>query len=729
MEKDQKSHNKPLFTKMLVLYLLLVLVGGGAMLWATLKTQVVDGDMWRKKAQEREQVHRTDPARRGTIFSSDGKVLATTVPVCDLCLDLGRWPKKDSKGGLVHDKEGKVVMESLVSNDSAFRANLGEVCRVLHSCFPAKSVEYYRNRVLTEYEKATPSHCLYVERRVPYSQWAHIRSLEGWGRCVVAKTREGSVTSYVRAHIYGNLGENTIGLHYKTPSQEGYTGLEGYYDSVLRGQDGQYICRRLTRGVWLPMEGDEDSTLVQRRIDGKSIIATIDTRYQDIAESALRASMNKFGGQRGCAILMEVSTGYVLACSNLTRDTSGRLSEMLWSNVAVSDQYEPGSTFKTVAMTAMFNDKKVDLDTNKRVRAGGVKSYSATSGVIDDAHGDSHDTANLVGVLARSSNIGMCELAWEYYRDRRQDFKQGIEAIFPFGTMQPDLDVKEYPTKVVPLNSDRDFLNLSYGYSATVTPLQMITFYNAIANGGKMMKPLFCSEVIDGSRHARQRPVVLNDRVCSEATAKVLREMLEGVVKKGTGDIIHNAVYDIAGKTGTTQGINDKSIKNSSFVGFFPADKPKYTCMVLVERTSIAGRHAAAPVFKKIADCVMAFDEELGSIRMQETEGQRKPFVTKGDRVQLQQIHKILGLTFAAADNNEETRWVSYDLDNGRYDDYTVPTDVVPDCKGMTVRDAMELLREAGYKVRFGGQGKVASQNPKARTSYRKGATVYLELK
>lgn len=718
---------------MLVLYLLLVLVGGGAMLWSTLKTQVVDGDMWREKAKAREQVNRTEPARRGTIFSSDGKVLATTVPVCDLCLDLGRWPKKNSKGEVVRDKAGNIVMESRITNDSAFQANLGEVCRVLHSCFPAKSVQYYYDRVMNEYNNSQPSRCLYVERRVPYSQWAHIRSLEGWGKCVVTKTQEGSVTNYVRAHIYGNLGENIIGLHYKTPRKEGYTGLEGYYDSVLRGQDGQYVCRRLTRGIWLPLEEDEgldeDSTMLKRRIDGKSIIATLDTRYQDIAESALRSSMRQYGGQRGCAILMEVETGYVLACSNLTRDTAGRLSEMLWSNVACSDKYEPGSTFKTVALTAMFNDKKVALDTNRRVRAGGQKQYSANSGIISDGHGDSHDTANLVGVLSRSSNIGMCELAWEYYRDRRQDFKQGIEEIFPFGVLNPDLDVEEYATSVVPLSSDRDFLNLSYGYSATVTPLQMVTFYNALANGGKMVKPLFCREVIDGHRHAQLQPVVINQRVCSESTARVLREMLEGVVKNGTGDIIHNAVYGIAGKTGTTQGINDKSIKNSSFVGFFPADKPKYTCLVLVEQTSIAGRHAAAPVFKKIADCVMAFDKELGSIRLQETGRDTRPVVAKGDRRQLQQIHKILGIPFAVADSSQGTRWAVYDYDRQRYDDYAVPEGVVPDCKGMTVRDAMELLRCAGYKVRFNGQGKVASQNPRGRSQARKGTTVYLELK
>ncbi len=720
---------------MLTLWLLLVVVGGGAMLWSTIKTQVVDGDMWREKAKPRETTERIEYARRGTIFSSDGKVLATTIPVCDLCIDFGRWPKKNNKGEPVM-KNGRVVMDGAFTNDSAFMANLGKVCRILHEQFPHKSVDYYRERIMKGYNKTPYSRCFYVERRVPYSQWSAIRSLEGWERCVVTKTSEGSVTSYVRAHIYGNMGENTIGLHYKTPNQEGYTGLEGYYDTILRGQDGIYKCRRLTRGTWLLEEEveeyvpDFDSMLMQRRVDGKSIISTLDTRYQDIAENALRKSMNQYGGQRGCAILMEVSTGYVLACSSLTRDTSGNLSENLWSNVAVSDHYEPGSTFKTVAMTAMLNDKRIALDTTKRVRAGGVKQYSATSGNIDDGHGYATDTANLAGVLAKSSNIGMCELAWEYYRNRREDLRKGITDIFPFGKMEPDLDVIETNTGVVKLNSDRDFLNLSYGYSATVTPLQLITFYNAIANGGRMMKPLFCREVLDGRRRSEVKPVVLKEHVCSAETAKQMREMLVGVVEHGTGSNIYNTVYGIGGKTGTTQRINNKSIKNSSFVGFFPADNPRYTCLVLVEQTSIAGRHAAAPVFKQIADCVVAFDSELGSVRMQDSGRVMHPVLAKGSESQLASAYQTLGMPFSITDTVQPaTGWAIFDNDQACYKHYAIPTDVVPNCYGMTIRDAQKLLRGMGLKVRFTGQGKVVSQNPKARTRLVKGSTVMLELK
>ena len=718
---------------MLVLYLLVVAVAGGGMLVCTVNTQVVNGEMWREKARAREVINRTEEARRGTIFSSDGKVLATTVPVCDLCLDLGRWPKRNGRGEAVRNKEGKVVMESCIADERAWKQNVTKVCRILHEQFPSKSYEYYYNRIMREYAKTSPSRCLYVERRVPYSKWDAIRKLPGWGRCVVEKTAEGDVKSFVRAHIYGNMGENVIGLHYKTPQKEGYTGLEGFYDSVLRGQDGQYVCRRLTLGTWIPVEDgsvpDEDSTLVRHRVDGKSIVATMDTRYQDIAENALRGSMNQYGGRAGCAILMEVETGYVLACSSLTRDTSGRLRENLWSNVACSDRYEPGSTFKTVVMVAMFNDKQVALDTAKRVQCGGKKRYSATSGEINAGHGYTTDTTNLAGVLAQSSNVGMCELAWEYYRNRREDMKRGIEAVFCFGRMNPDLDVLEPATRVVNLNSDRDFLNLSYGYSATVTPLQLITFYNAIAGGGRMVKPLFCREIIEGGRPRPVKPVVLNRHVCSEEVAKQMREMLVGVVKNGTGNNVYNAVYGIGGKTGTTEGISDKSIKNSSFVGFFPADNPRYTCLVLVEGTSIAGRHAAAPVFKKIADCVVAFDEELGSVDLQDSGRMMRPVVTKSRRGSLKAVHNLLGLPFAQPDSARFTDWTIYDESRGVYADYDVPKGLVPDCKGMTVRDAMALLRAAGLKVRFTGQGKVVSQTPQPRTPVKKNATITLDLK
>jgi cell division protein FtsI (penicillin-binding protein 3) len=205
--------------------------------------------------------------------------------------------------------------------------------------------------------------------------------------------------------------------------------------------------------------------------------------------------------------------------------------------------------------------------------------------------------------------------------------------------------------------------------------------------------------------------------------------MLVGVVETGTGNNIRNAVYGIAGKTGTTQGISDKSIKNSSFVGFFPADKPRYTCLVLVERTSIAGRYAAAPVFRKIADCVVAIDKELGSVQLTDSARVERPVATKAPRTSVETAHRLLGMPFAVVDSTEPTPWIVYDNNARGYMNYTVPSGVVPDCHGMTARDAFWLLHSAGLKTRLRGQGKVVSQSPKPRTPIKKGATVVIELK
>ncbi|MCQ2294870.1 MAG: transpeptidase family protein [Bacteroidales bacterium] len=730
---EKKNHNGWLHGWLFIIWLVLTLVCGGLIVRSTLKTQLIDGEMWREKGAQREMEQRVEPACRGAILSSDGKVLATTVPVCDLCLDLGRWPKVDRKGAVVME-HGVRVMESNITDTMAFKANLHKVCKILHESFPNLSEKHFYNRVMNEYRKPKPSRCFYVCRNVPYSQWDSIRHMEGWKRCVVTLTSDGSVTRYVRAHIYGNLGENTVGF-YSATQKKGISGLEGYYDSVLRGKDGIYNCIRLTRGVWLPQEDEnvplEDSTLTQRKEDGHTIIATLDTRYQDIAENALRKSMNQYGGKYGCAILMEVSTGYVLACSNLQRDDSGVVSEALWNNVAVSHKYMPGSTNKTVAMLSMLNDRKISLDTTKRVRAGGKKTYSARGGVIDDSHGYNTDTTNLAGVLAKSSNIGMCELAWEYYRNRRNDLRDGMLDIFPYGRLGVDLLEVEPNTGIrKDLRHDRDFLLLSFGYTCETTPMQMITFYNALANDGKMVKPLFCRAILDGNHRSDVKPIVLKERIANPELVKQMREMLVGVVQNGTGSNIKNNVYGIGGKTGTTENIHNRAIKNSSFVGFFPADNPRYTCLVLLEGTSIAGRMAAAPVFKQIADCVVAFDSELGSVHLRDSGRVVNPVATKADLRQLEHAYQLLGLPFSVMDTVQQpTGWALYDNEQQCYRNYPLPTGVVPDCHGMTIRDAMKLLRGMGLKVRFSGQGKVASQTPKARTAIKKGQTVVLELR
>lgn len=749
------SRKTRLLPKMMGFYLSLLVLVGGAIVFALVKIIAVDGSEWRKRSVAREQSQRVDPARRGVIYSSDGHVLATTMPVCDLYLDLGRMPKKDKDGEFVRDAQGQLVMESMVE-DSLFAAGLDEVCSLINEGCPGKSQQYYKNLILSERSKDKPSRCFLVQKGVPYSYWTRLCGVKGWSRCVVRKLGTESVTRYIRAHIYGNLAENTIGIHYGSGvGYDRYTGLEGYYDSVLRGQDGRYVCRRLTKGVWLPVDDGAnaslldsatiDSTLIKPRIDGQSIVSTLDTRYQDIADNALRDEINRWGGRRGCAILMEVETGYVLACSSLVRDTSGRCSEKLWSNVACSDIYEPGSTFKTVALMAMMNDKKISFDTAKRVRVGGQVVFSNGSGVIRDEH-HPVDTVSIPYVLAASSNVGMCNLGWEFYQGRHEDLRKGMMEIFPHQNMQLDLSVNMGVGRFNELHSDRDFLNLCYGYSNNVSPIQVITFYNAIANNGRMMKPLFCREIIDGSHRKKVNPVVLNEQVCSKETAKQLQSMLACVVEHGTGRKLLNDVYGIAGKTGTSITSDSygktRQLMNASFVGFFPSDHPRYTCLVLVEGVGTTGAQVAIPVFQKISNCVVALDKELGSIRLQEQAQPQSlmsyklfgisvpktPTAAKGNWSQLKSVYDQLGLEYVLADSIPPETWYVYNGEKECYQNYEAPTARIPDCRGMTIKDALHLMRSLGLNVRFSGFGKVVSQQPAPGTPFKKGATASLTL-
>lgn len=734
-----KTEGNKNLSVMMIIYFLLLTIVGGSILYSLIKIQWIDGDFWRKKAEEREKSQVVDPAQRGNIYSSDGQILATTIPICNLYIDLGKHTYKD--------KKGRKVTEPIIS-DSLFNAGLNRVCSILHSSNPDKPAGYYRNRIMEGRKKS--ARCHLIQRGIPYSDWMEICQIAGWRKGVVKRVDGENVIRQVRAHIYGSMAENTIGFHNSWASDT-YTGLEGYYDGTLRGQDGIYVCRRLTRGVWLPMEhGDDrhirseeineqviDSLLEQPKINGLDIVSTIDTRYQDIAETSLRKTLFEYGGIAGCAVLMEISTGYVLACSNLSWDTTQRnFIESPDRNVACSEVYEPGSTFKTVVLTAMMNDTTIHLDTAEHVRVG-WKTYSKHSGEISDGSHAYVDTVSIPRVLAMSSNVGMCELGWKYYNHRRGDFKSRVQEIFPYQPL--GLDVKTSTPKTRPgnLRSDRDFLNFCYGYANQVTVMQMLTFYNALGGKGRMVKPLFCKEIVNGNRRTPIEPVVINEQICSKETAKQITEMLVGVVEHGTGNNIRNSTYSIAGKTGTSQyNYRDHHIYNASFAGFFPADNPKYSCIVVVKRVAAHGRGAAAPVFKKIADCVMAVDRGLGNVKLEMRDTNSlllAPAVNKGNRAEIAHIYGLLGMTFPSDDTLQQpSQWTYYqeatDSSLAIYHRYAPPKDKIPNCKGMTAKDAINLLHSMGLRAKVQGCGKVIQQTPTARSNFRKGDVVFLRL-
>ena len=736
-------------------YVLVMTLAGLLIIGSLIKIQVIQGDMWREKASKRLLERRTSPARRGTIYSSDGKIIATTIPVADLYIDFGREVLRNSKNEAKTDNHGNIISQSMIS-DSNFFGYLDSVCEKLHEAFPNVPASFYRQKIVDERGKNKPKRCFRIQRNVPYSYWKDICSYPGWDRIIV-KTIDDTVSVIrgTRAHIYKNLAENTIGFSNSYQSRS-YTGLEGKYDSLLRGQDGEILCRRLTKGIWLPVANHKknylyqsrdimvDSSILKPMIDGCDIISTIDTRYQDVAESSLRNTMERIGGFEGCAVLMEIETGYVLANASLTKDThTHTYREVPNSNVAVSARYEPGSTFKTVILAAMLNDTTIHIDTADRYRVG-TKDYGCVNGRIKDSH-VSRDTASVHWILAHSSNVGMCELGWKYYWDKNDKKKKridvlrnNVEQIFPPRILNLDVAASEPRSTINDLHaSPSDFLRFCFGYSTAVTPMQMLTFYNAIGGNGRMVKPLFCKAIINQGHRETISPIVLKENICRPAALETIRSLLLSVVEEGTGKSILPSEYGIAGKTGTSWSSYGKYPGyNASFVGYFPAENPKYSCLVLVRGTSGYG-NSVAPVFRSISDCVMATDRSLGNLKIADSitlthAGDHIPFVTKGRQNRVMQAYNILRLPYVTSDS--ASRWIVYHPGDtatgtrGEYNHYKLPQGTVPDCAGMSVREASALLRSQGMRVQFEGCGKVVSQTPKARTKASRGTTVHLVL-
>jgi len=709
--------DKKQLQRMTIVYIVLM-VAGLFVIGGFVKIQLFERKMWQDIAEKHEAEEIRDEARRGNIYSSDGKIMATTIPICNLYVDLGSHTKYDKKGRVVKDSVGNPVKEKILS-DSLYNETIDTVCSLLGELGRlGRDAQYYRNRFDTERAKNKPSRCFLIERNIPYTTWDKIVRLEGWGRFVVKLMGDGSsVIRQSREHIYGNLAENCIGFGYNDHKMS--TGLEGFYNSVLAGQDGLYECRRLTRGVWIPVtavdgEGQSVSDTLARdkqkreRVDGADIVATIDTRYQDIAETALRQALHRSGGtsrSTGCAILMEASTGYVLACSNLAWDSVyNEYREMPDKNIACSDLYNPGSTIKTVLLTAMMNDSTMTIDTSMRIRAC-VKNFTGLKdGEIKDDHylyKDAErkirkDTITLKEAITISSNVAMCELGWQNYYNRRGDLMKLMERVFPYDVLHLDLKTGEYKPIVNDITlSQRDFLGLCFGYSQSISAMQLITFYNALANGGKMMKPLFCRAIIRNGEHQEMKPVVMRESICSKKTLKTLNDLLVNVVEHGTGDNIKDNSYGIAGKTGTSVYLNSPGIFNASFAGYFPAENPKYTCLVVVKHVPAYGRSAAAPVFKKISDCVVALDNTLenGKIEVGSQTGEKL--------MQVVSTKKVAG--------GEEG--------------------VVPDCRNMTIREAIAALETRGLRASFTGSGRVVKQEIQHGTKLKKGSRVQLTLK
>jgi cell division protein FtsI (penicillin-binding protein 3) len=542
------------------------------------------------------------------------------------------------------------------------------------------------------------------------------------------------IPQFQRELPFKNLARRTIGYENAEAAQKVYVGLEGSFSKNLQGTGGKRLMRRIGNAAWMPVDIENE---VEPQ-NGDDIITTLDINLQDLAESALRKELIADSADHGCAIVMEVKTGYIKAIINLGKSPKGGYDEVF--NYAIAESSEPGSTFKLASFLVGLEDGKITMD--EPVNLGnGVMNYHGRTMV------DSHKlTGTLLAhqVFEKSSNVGTSKLIYNAYANDPQKYIDGLYRMSINLPQNLQLGGEGMPYIKNTKSKWWSAVSLpwmSIGYEVAITPLQTLTLYNAVANNGVMVKPLFVKEIRKNGQVIQSfQPVVINPHICSPATIEKAHLLLEGVVEHGTGIALKNPLYKVAGKTGTAQvamnnkgyGQGTKSIKyKGSFVGYFPADHPRYSIIVVINNPSkgkFYGGAVAAPVFKEIADRIFANLHDINNVPPQDTTGHLVPRANAGSEKDLEDAYAWLNIKTKPI--NPASIWAipasnnsSVILQPTRYYQGTMPNVI-----GMGVKDAVFLLEQMGLKVVLNGKGNVIRQSLSPGKMYIKGSVVMLDL-
>ena len=634
--------------------------------------QWVEGDYYRKLAKERTVKNFVLPANKGNIYSADGSLLATSIPNYEIRFDAVA-PKTE-----VFEKNIKQLADSLG--------------KLLNKSSDTFERELRRARV-------NKSRYFLVARDLSYTEYIAIKSFPLFN---LGAYKGGIIVEQetVREHPIGKIAERTIG--YIGRDVNGHinpVGVEGAYSNYLNGKDGRILKQKIAKGQWKPIS---DVNQVEPQ-DGYDVISTIDVFIQDIAHHALLKQLEEYQADHGCVVVMETKTGYVKAISNLGRnEKTGMYSERL--NYAVRESHEPGSTFKLVDLMALLDDKLVDTSAVFDSKGGEIKYFGKS---VRDSHEGGYGKISLARGFEVSSNTVMVQAVYNNYKSNPTQFVNHINSYGLNKKLGIGFNGEGAP--YIPQPSDRSWSKLSlpwmaYGYGVSVTPLQTLAYYNAVANNGEMVKPLFVSEIKEWNKTIKKYDkVVLNPKICSQETIHKLKAILENVVKRGTGSKLYSKDFSMAGKTGTAQVNYAKAggaekYYASSFVGYFPADHPKYSCIVVVHKPNTTnnnyyGADVAGPVFKRIA---------------------QKIFTDSPTTNEIKNLNRKI--------QKQESNYNSY------YAKAQKKIKSIPNVRGMAGMDAVALLENLGLKVKAIGIGKVKKQSLQAGENINKNATIILEL-
>lgn len=671
--------------------------------------QFAEGNMWQERASRMTIRDITIEPNRGDIYASGNRLLATSLPHYEIRMDL-------RAAGLT---------------DKLFNDNIDSLCLSLAAMFRDKPATAYRADLVRARREGKRYHL--IQRRVSFNQLKELRRFplfrhgQNTGGLIVIQDNQ-------RIQPHGNLASRTIG--YTTKGESGnVVGIEGAYDSYLKGVVGLKLMQRISGNAWMPLN---DRNEVEPR-DGIDVITTIDIEIQDVATNALLRQLNSHRAHHGTAILMEVQTGEIKAIANLERDSNGRYSETY--NYALGESTEPGSTFKLMSLMVALEDGYIKLEDSIDTGDGEIKFFDQR---IADSRRGGYGKITVREVFELSSNVGVSQIIDRFYSGREQEFinrlyrmnlneKTGVEIR---GEGAPEI---KYPGDR--LWSGISLPMMSIGYEIRMTPLQILTFYNAIANNGKMVRPKFVSALKYHGNIVEVFPTeVINSIVGSPGTIKSARRMLEGVVESGTAVNLKNTNYSIAGKTGTAQIANEKYgyVMNSrvshqaSFVGYFPADNPRYSCIVVVNSPSnnvYYGNLVAGPIFREIADKVYATSLDMHEpLRARREVVDDPPFSKSGNAEDLKTVLSYFGLPYEIGIS--ESGWVT----TTRRDSFVelkervIMDEFVPNVIDMALSDALYLLENHGLKVEVRGRGKVNAQSLTPGSVSGNGQRIILEM-
>ena len=663
-----------------------ILIFSSLIFYRIIILQFKEGNHWRKISENINLSYLKIKANRGSILSDDGSILATSLPFYKVAFD------------------PSIVDKSLLNN------KIDSLSFLLSKFFKDKSKNDYKSLINNaknsgrRYLRLNKKKINYEEKEI-LSNWPIFREGRLAGGVIFEKTEQ-------RFRPFSSLGYRTIGS--VDEDYNGIVGLEFSFNDYLIGKDGKALYQKMAGNNWKPIyDGNEEEPE-----NGYDIITTININIQDIAETALLRGLVNNNAEYGCVIIMDVETGDIKAISNLSRNSRGNYVELYNYAVGSQGSREPGSTFKLASIMALFEDSDLELDDSVDTGDGEYKFYTE---IMKDHQEGGYGKITVRDVFEKSSNIGIAKLIDDHFRNSPKKF---LNYINKFG-LSKDLNFQMvgYGKPYIKTTSDSSWSKVSlpwmaHGYELKLTPLQTLTFYNSVANNGKLVKPAIVRKIVKANNIMKEFPIeIIEEKIFNNKTIQKAKLLLEGVVEKGTAKNISNSYYKIAGKTGTAKKVfNGKYVNKyyASFVGFFPSEKPQYSCIVVIDEPKnyrIYGSDVAAPVFREISDKILLTDHNVFSVfEKSKLNHKNFPLIKAGFKNDLVDISNFFGISNHV---NTEDDWVKTKvIDNSIYwESNESNSNLIPNVKGMTYRDALYLLEKRGLKVKFSGYGRVVSQS------------------